>query len=171
MELTVAETAARLLVSDRQVRNWIKDHNLPTGGTPSARTLDWTMMLPWYVSYTISQRAGNGGNLPLGNEAESYQDALARKTRAEADLKELELARSRAEVASIADLERVLVHANKTIQTQILGLPSMLAPDLLSIDDQTQIYNSIDRACRDLLSNLASSETLRDPAAAGEDEP
>jgi excisionase family DNA binding protein len=178
--LSVATVAELLGVTDRMVRNWIKDKGLPSKADPRGATLDWPSTLEWYVTYRATQKGGNGGNLPGGNGSggaeipplEDYDQALARRTRAEADLKELQLARERGEVASIADVERVLATANKSIQQLILALPSSLTPQLIGLDDRQKVYTVLDRGVRSMLGNLASIDAVRQArAATGEDEP
>jgi phage terminase Nu1 subunit (DNA packaging protein) len=95
---------------------------------------------------------------------------MARKTRAEADLKELQLARERGEVAAIADVERVLAGANKSIQTLILALPSSLTPQLIGLGDRIKVFEVIDRAVRATLGNLASIDAVRQARTAAGDE-
>jgi phage terminase Nu1 subunit (DNA packaging protein) len=172
--LPIADVAELLGVTDRQVRNWIKDKGLPAKSDPRGRTLDWPSALQWFVAYRIAENGGNGGNRkpvdPAGEPLESMEAALARKTRAEADLKELQLARERGEVAAIADVERVLASANKSIQTLMLALPSSLAPQLIGLADRAKIYAVIDRGVRATLGNLASIDAVRQSRAAAEDE-
>lgn len=172
--LTVADVAELLGVTDRQVRNWIKDKGLPANSDPRGRTLDWPETLRWYVAFRIAENGGNGGNRkpsnPDAEPLETMNAALARKTRAEADLKELQLARERGEVAAISDVERVLASANKSIQTLILALPSSLAPQLIGLADRAKIYAVIDRGVRATLGNLASIDAVRQSRAAVEDE-
>lgn len=178
--LPVSDIAELLGVTDRQVRNWIKDKGLPAKSDPRGRVLDWPTTLRWYVAFQIDEKRGNGGNrgpnsAPDGSlePEETLDGALLRKTKAEADLKELQLARERGEVASIADVERVLVGANKSIQTRVLALPSSLAPQLMGIDDRKRINTILERYCNDVLSNLAGIDAVRDARTfkpEGEDE-
>jgi phage terminase Nu1 subunit (DNA packaging protein) len=168
--VSVSDVAELLGLTDRQVRNLIKDKGLPARSDPRGFTLDWPTALEWYVGYRSAQKGGNGGNRRPGSNPEepeeTYDEALARKTRAEADLKELQLARERGEVAAIADVERVLNGANKSIQTRVLAMPASLATQLLGIDDRTRIFNVLDRSCRDLLTNLASIDAVREARTA-----
>jgi len=166
--LTVVDVAELLGLTDRQVRNLIKDKGLPATNDGRGFVLDWPATLEWYVGYRSAQRCGNGGNRrpENGSDAlpapdESFDEAILRKTKAEADLKELQLARERGEVASIADVERVLTGANKSIQTRILALPASLATQLLGIDDRNRIFAILDRNCRELLTNLASLDAVQ----------
>jgi phage terminase Nu1 subunit (DNA packaging protein) len=174
--LPVSDVAELLGVTDRQVRNWIKDKGLPAKSDPRGLMLDWPTTLKWYVAYQADKTLGNGGNRrsnsgPDGSEEpqETFDQAILRKTKAEADLKELQLARERGEVASIADVERVLVGANKSIQTRILALPSSLAPQLIGIDDRKRVNTILERYCNDVLSNMASIDAVRESRTAQPD--
>jgi len=171
--LTVAEMAELLGVTDRQVRNWIKDKGLPAQKMPGIQRLDGRAVIAWYVDFRVLE-TGNSGNLravsPSGEPLETFDEALARKTRAEADLKELQLARERGEVVSIADIERVLGSANKSVQTLMLALPSSLAPQLQGLDDRGKIHAIIDRGVRSILGNIASIDAIRQSRTTAEDE-
>jgi excisionase family DNA binding protein len=171
--LTVAETTKLLRVTDRHIRNWIKDKGLPAATMPGVQRLDAAAVVTWFLDFRLTEN-GNSGNRaasdPGGEPLETFDEALARKTRAEADLKELQLARERGEVAAIADVERVLASANKSIQTLMLALPSSLAPQLIGLADRGKIFAVIDRAVRATLSNLASIDAVRQTHSAVEDE-
>jgi phage terminase Nu1 subunit (DNA packaging protein) len=173
--LSVVDVAGLLGVTDRGVRKWIKEKGLPASSDARGFTLDWPATLQWYVAYRIAENLGTGGTQAPGTggtePAENYDQALARRTRAEADLKELQLARERGEVAAIADVERVMSGANKSIQTLILALPSSLTPQLIGMDDRNKIYAVVDRAVRSTLGNLASIDAVRQARPIIEDEP
>ncbi len=168
--LPVLEVAELLGVTRRQVYNWIKDKGLPAKSDPRGQTLDWPSTLKWYVAFQAAEKHGNGGNRRPGCDPEepeeTLDEAILRKTKAEADLKELQLARERGEVAAIQDVERVLTGANKSIQTRILAMPASLATQLLGIEDRNRIFNVLDRSCRDLLTNLASIDAVREARTA-----
>lgn len=172
--MTVADVAELLGVTDRQVRNWIKDKGLPAKADPRGRLLDWPETLRWYVAYRMEESRGSGGNSAPGNGGteppETYDQALARRTRAEADLKELQLATERAQVVAIADVERVMGAANKSIQTLALALPATLTPQLLGLGDRAKVYAVLDRGVRAMLGNLASVDAVRAARKADEDE-
>jgi phage terminase Nu1 subunit (DNA packaging protein) len=172
--LTVVDVAELLGVSDRGVRKWIKEKGLPAKSDPRGFALDWPLVLQWYVDYRIAENPGTGGTKRGENgieePLETFDEAMARKTRAEADLKELQLARERGEVAAIADVERVLAGANKAIQTLILALPSSLTPQLIGLGDRIKVFEVIDRAVRATLGNLASIDAVRQARTAAGDE-
>lgn len=170
--MSVSDVAELLGLTDRQVRNLIKDKGLPAKNDGRGFVLDWPTALEWYVGYRSAQKGGNGGNRRPETDPdaaeyppETIDEAILRKTRAEADLKELQLARERGEVAAIADVERVLTKANKAIQTRVLALPSGLATQLLGIDDRNRIFTVLDRTMRDLLTNLARIDAIQEASA------
>jgi excisionase family DNA binding protein len=173
--MTVQDVAELLNLTDRQIRNLIKDKGLPAKADPRGYTLDWYAVLAWYVDYKSSLNGGNGGNRapkhPSEEPAETLDEAILRKTVADADLKELELARERGQVAAIEDVERVLTGANKSIQTRILAMPASLAPQLLGLDDRNRVFTVLDRYCRDLLTNLASIDAVREARTAQPEAP
>lgn len=171
--LTVTDVAELLLVTDRGVRKWIKEKGLPAKSDGRGFALDWAATLQWYVQYRIEENAGTRGTRRPGSgsagedeQQETLDQAILRKTKAEADLKELQLARERGEVAAIADVERVLTGANKSIQTRILAMPASLAPQLLGVEDRTRVFHILDRYCRDLLTNLTSIDAVREARTA-----
>lgn len=168
---TIAEFADLLGVTGRQVRNWITDSGLQTLDLPGVTKLDGRAAIAWYTKKAIADfgnsgnRRADGGAYSPDFEEESYDTALARKTRAEADLKELQLARERGEVAAIADVEKALGSANAATKTLIQALPSRLATQLLGIDDRIKLHAILERETNGLLSNLASVATVIESGA------
>jgi hypothetical protein len=161
--LPVTDVAELLGVTPRQVRNWIVDKGLPAKNDPRGRMLDWPITLQWFVAYRIAENGGNGGNRRPGNASdgseipdETLDQAILRKTKAEADLKELQLARERCEAAAISDVEKALATANASTKTLIQALPSRLSTQLLGIDDRARLYAILERETNGLLGNLAS---------------
>ena len=164
--LSTADVAELLGVTPRQVRNWAIDKGLPSKDEGRGRVFDWPETLAWFVRYRIAEsgnggngRASAGGNLPAEPE-EDYKDALARKTRAEADLMELKLARERSLVAAISDVEKVLSAANSSTRTLIQAFPAQLAPQLIGLEDNATIFGLLQRECNQLLGNLATIDAI-----------
>ena len=178
--MSAAEVADLLGVTDKTVRNWMNTGGLPFHDSGRMRLLNWHEALKWYVNYRITD-SGNGGNEPVksGDDPapvvppENYEAALARKTRAEADLKELELSTRRGQVAAIGDVELALSRSNKETQTRILALPSRLAPQLVGRDEQTEVFGIIQLECNQILSSLANVDCfgVSDEVRSGEPSP
>jgi len=163
----VDDVAALLDLTDRQVRNLIVDKGLPAKKDSRGYTLNWRAVLNWWVDHKAGQKSGNGGNGKAGGgqnspdePEEDYKEALARKTRAEADLMELKLARERGQVAAISDVEKVLSAANSSTRTLIQAFPAQLAPQLTGLEDRGAIFTLLQRECNQLLGNIATMDAI-----------
>jgi hypothetical protein len=163
-------------VSEKTVRNWMNNNGLPFADTGRSRVIESVAAVKWYVAYCGTE-SGNGGN-SVKNKAietqpaisEDYGEALARKTTAEADLKELQLAERRGQVASIEDVERVLSAAIIATKTQIEALPSKLANQLVGVPDRNTVQSLLAREMNQLLTNLATIDAVREATRTGEEE-
>jgi phage terminase Nu1 subunit (DNA packaging protein) len=159
--LTVMDVSALLFVTDRAIRKWIKMRGLPAKEDGRGYVLDWRAVLAWYVK-DQAEECGTGGTAKTdpAEPEEDYKDALARKTRAEADLMELKLARERGQVAAITDVEKVLAHANTSIRTLIQAWPAQMAPQLIGLDDRAAAFAILRRECDQLLTNMATIDAI-----------
>lgn len=160
------ETVAELLgVTARQVRNWVKDKGLPSRDDARGRRFIWRDTLEWYVSYRAEKDGSRGSQAPpepAADETESLEEATTRKTIAEADLKELELATKRGEVVAIADAERTIATIAKNIQQKLLAVASKLTSRLVGTTDRNRINAILDGEMRSLCAELAAT-TIQPP--------
>ncbi len=170
--LTAVQVAELLGVTDRAVRKWIETKKLPQNSGEGIKTFKWKDVLCWHDAQ-IREEVGTSGTaqgvlggagVPVTDpgSSESYDDALARKTRAEADLKELQLAKARSQVADVAMVERIVSAGNMATQTQILAVPSRLATRLLGIEDYGSVVRILETEMRQLLTNLAKIDAIRE---------
>lgn len=166
--LTAPQAAEMFGVSEKTVRNWMNDNGLPFSGAGRGRTVNAAKAIEWHHEYAGGKNGKTTQPEPEVDE-ESYDDALARKTRAEADLKELQLARERGQVAAIADVEKVITAANLAAQTQLLAMPARLSTQILGLEDPARAVAIVDSEVRHILTNLADIDAVRE--AAGLDQP
>jgi len=134
-----AETVAGLLgVSTRQLNNYINLKGLPSNGSGRQRTFVWGDVLEWFIGYRLSLETGdgNGGSdddefgdstSVSGGKKEDIRQANLRKTKAEANLKELQLGRLRGEVISIAEAKTRLDRMMSNLRAKLLSMPPKLA--------------------------------------------
>jgi phage terminase Nu1 subunit (DNA packaging protein) len=144
--LDTDDVASLLGVSDRQVRNYVKDKGLPCKD-----------VLEWYILFRL-EKSGSRGNPepdPATDQTESMEAALCRKTVAEADLKELELATKRGQVVAVADVHRTMANLSKAMQTKILSMPTKLSARLVGLKEREQIRHVLDREARQLCHDLS----------------
>ena len=171
------ETVAELLgVGVRMVRIYCKDKGLPFHGDARGRTFRWSEVREWWVDYQIALR-GNSGNAPAMASAprpvlvlpapqedlgppevapETFKEALTRKTRADADLKELELAVKRGQVVAIADVQKLLESLFVNVKQKIMAIPSKFGARLDGVRDRNQRKAILDAECRQICQELST---------------
>ncbi len=168
-EVVDLETVAALLRrSPRQINNYINLKGLPSQGTGRRRTFNWFDVLEWYVGYRIEleMKGGSGGNDEADPEAdvsdsdphpgkpEDIRAANLRKTRAEANLKELALSRQRSEVITIGDAKARLDRLMGNLRARLLSMPPKLASRIEGLpartDREAAIKEEIEAVCREI---------------------
>ena len=162
--LSAADVAELLGVTEKSVRNWMNKNGLQFVDGQRGRSLKWPDVLEWYVRYRAETRTeapektrvksgpDSGPELP----PENYEAALARKTRAEADLKELDLAERRGQVAGISDVRKTLSTLARAIQSKILAMPARLTTRLAGAEDRSEVEAILKAECQIVCSELAS---------------
>jgi excisionase family DNA binding protein len=179
--LAINDVAELLLVTDRTIRNWLKDKAMPSTADERGRRFVWADVLPWYVK----MRAEEDGNarksllhwpvsepdsppeddeirkehLRVGLLRKTGAEALLRKTIAEADLKELELGERRRQVVAVEDVSRVMQDTAKNLQVEILGWPTLMIGRIFGVRDRNQLFSLLTVSARDLCTRLAGVGT------------
>ena len=179
--LSINDVAELLLVTDRTIRNWLKDKAMPSTSDERGRRFVWADVLPWYVK----MRAEEDGNprksllswpgteptsppeddeiqkeyARVGILRKTGAEALLRKTIAEADLKELELGERRRQVVAVEDVSRVMQDTAKNLQVEILGWPTLMIGQIYGMRDRNQLFALLTSSARGLCTRLAGVGT------------
>jgi len=170
--LDTEDIAMLLGVSSRMIRNYVRDKDLPSKEDGRGRRFNWPDVLEWYVRYRAEMSGSDGSEAEeSGGEGDEWQtetmeQAELRKTIAEADLKELELARGRGQVVAIQDVQRTMANLAKAIQTKILAWPSKLAMKMAG-KPREQIRAILDHDARQICHELATIQAK--PIEPGQD--
>jgi phage terminase Nu1 subunit (DNA packaging protein) len=85
-----------------------------------------------------------------------------RKTRAEANLAEIKLAKERKEALDCKSVMRTWENIAMVIRQKMLALPSKVAPRLVYMDDQKAIEADLDKEVTDSLEELSKPQTYDD---------
>jgi phage terminase Nu1 subunit (DNA packaging protein) len=162
--LETDDVAELLLVTDRTIRNWLKSRNMPSISDDRGRRFQWSAVLPWYVKM-MAEADGNRRNPPqvirhdYPSEdlvaGEDIDAALLRKTIAEADLKELELATRRAQVVAIDDVTRTVQDLATSLRTELTGWPTLMIGRIFGMRDRNQLFAVLTSSARELCTRLA----------------
>ena len=101
----------------------------------------------------------------------SIDVARQRKTAAEAELAEIELAKARADVVSIDDVALQWDALLGACRTRLLGVPTKVAPMVAVETDQSLVKDTLEDAIYNALGELAADWVSDQPGSDGEPEP
>lgn len=150
--LTQKALAGRLALTTRQVRN-LHDEGLPR---EESGQYPWPEARDWYIEFKQHEHVRRLGY--ENGKAESFEKARARKTSAQAQLAELQVAERRGLLVPIDVVSATLSLVCERIRQQLLGIPDRWALQLVGVDEE--------EAARAVL-DLAVSETLEELAGLG----
>jgi len=170
--MTIDDVAELLDVQDRTVRNWMKLKGMPSTSDERGRRFNWRLVLPWYVKM-MAEADGKRRNPPqvirheypsddVISAGEGIDEALLRKTIAEADLKELELATRRAQVVAIEDVTRTVQDLATNLRTELTGWPTLMICRIFGMRDRNQLFAVLTASARELCTRLAGVGTPPD---------
>jgi phage terminase Nu1 subunit (DNA packaging protein) len=83
------------------------------------------------------------------------REERVRLLRADADLREIELAKERSQLVAIPDVEKMVTDLVLTTKARIMAIPPRLAPELVGKTSRLMIQALLDQACKEALSYLA----------------
>jgi phage terminase Nu1 subunit (DNA packaging protein) len=146
-----AEKIGRALaLTEQRVHQLVKE-GLPKEGRGQ---FDPVKCMLWYIRYlraALQKKA-----VPtLDGGFVGEREERVRLLRADADLREMELAKERALYVSIADVEMEITDLVLTTKAQILSIPPRLAPELVGENSRLMIQAKLEKACKEALAYLA----------------
>jgi phage terminase Nu1 subunit (DNA packaging protein) len=83
------------------------------------------------------------------------REERVRLLRAEADLKEIELAKERGQLVAIQDVEMAMTDLVLTTKARIMAIPPRLAPELGGEASRVMVQAKLEKACKEALAYLA----------------
>jgi phage terminase Nu1 subunit (DNA packaging protein) len=146
----VIKVANALNLTESRVAQLVKE-GMPKEGRGQ---YDAVKCMLWYIRYL--QQALEKRSVPtLDGGYVGEREERVRLLRADADLREMELAKERSLVISIADYERTLADLILTTKARIMAIPPRLAPELVGETSRVMIQAKLEKACKESLSYLA----------------
>ena len=149
----VTKVASALNLDERRVQQLVKE------GMPreTRGQYDPVKCMLWYIRFL--QGALEKKAVPtLDGGFVGEREERVRLLRADADLREMELARERSLVISIDDYERTLADLILTTKARIMAIPPRLAPDLVGETSRVMVQAKLEKACKESLAYLAKME-------------
>lgn len=98
-----------------------------------------------------------GEGEPTDEDLETYSEARARKTRAEADMHEMKAAERSGELLPVEDVARAWADLAGVVVAQLDALPARLAPLVASIEDPQACRTLIEDEIRALRGRIAEA--------------
>jgi phage terminase Nu1 subunit (DNA packaging protein) len=149
----VSKVAAFLNLDERRVQQLVKE------GMPreSRGQYDPIKCAHFYIRFL--QRALEKKSVPtLDGGFVGEREERIRLLRADADLREIELAKQRSQLVAIPDIESMLTDLVLTTKARILAIPPRLAPELVGEPSRVMVQAKLEKACKEALSYLANRD-------------
>lgn len=130
-------------------------HQLVKVGMPRAARgqYDPVKCMLWYIRYL--QKALERKSVPLDGGFVGEREERIRLLRADADLREIELATKRGRLVAIQDVEYAMTDLVLTTKARILAIPPRVAQELVGETSRVMIQAKLEKACNESLSYLA----------------
>lgn len=151
----VSTIAKLLLLSDRRVQQLTKEGVIPKA---ERGRYELAPSVQGYIRY-LQERSLRSDATPI-----DYHLEKARLTKAQADSAEIEAARSRGEVASVAQVERALSGLFAEVRTNIRTIPDRVVSSLIGMTDEREFKAVLLREIDLALNALAESDVLVEPS-------
>ncbi len=152
--VSIREIAVGLNLSPQRV------HQLVAEGLPKKLRGQYDLdgCVGWYIRYLqaiVEKRSvvDEGGKIFA-----SEREERLRLLRADADLRELELARERSELISIGDVEREMTNLILTTKVRIMAVAPQLALEILGETSRIMVHAKIEKALQEALLVLSKRE-------------
>jgi phage terminase Nu1 subunit (DNA packaging protein) len=131
-------------------------HQLVKLGMPKQARSKFDLMqcIRWYIRYLqkkVEQKAIDGGD---GNP-QGANDQRIRGMKADADLKEMDLALRKGQLVKIEDVRAVWAEITLMAKARILSVPPRLAGEVMGQNSRVMIQALMEKALKDALNQLA----------------
>ena len=152
MPLTdVGRVAQALNLTEARVHQLVKE-GLPREGRGQ---YDAVKCMLWYIRYLQAVIEKKAVNLGPGEGFAGEREERVRLLRADADLREIELAKERSQLVSIADVEAFHATLVQTAKARMRGIPARIAPELVGEMSRVMIQAKLEKVIDDALTVLA----------------
>jgi phage terminase Nu1 subunit (DNA packaging protein) len=149
----VGKVASALNLTKQRVQQLVKE-GLPR---EARGRYDAVKCMLWYVRYlqaALEKRSTPTSDAGFNGE----RAARVRLLRADADLREMELASQRSSVISVADYERTLAVVIQTTKARVMAIAPRAAPEVTGQTSRVMVQALIEKQCKEALAYLAKAE-------------
>jgi len=155
----VSKVASFLNLTETRIQQLVKE-----GMPKEARgQYDPIKCAHWYIRYLQSALEKKSLPTPEGGYAGEREERV-RLVRAEADLKEMELAKERSLLVPIPEIEKAIADLVLTTKARMMAIPPRVAPDLVGETSRVMIQAKLEKAIKEALAYLAKAGPTNVPA-------
>lgn len=148
----VTRVASFLNLDERRIQQLVKE-----GMPREARgQYDPIKCAHWYIRY-LQQALEKKAVPTLDGGFVGEREERVRLLRADADLREMELAKERGLFVALPDLESTLTDLVLTTKARIMAIPPRVAAELVGESSRVMIQAKLEKACKEALSYLAKA--------------
>lgn len=148
---TVASIARLLMITERRVQQLVKEGVIPKA---TRGRYELEPAVQGYVRY-LQERSIRSDESPI-----DYHVEKARLTKAQADMAEIEVARARADVVGVAQLEKNLSGLFAEVQTGMRNIPGRVAASLVAAKDERTVKKVLGDEIDQVLQALADADLM-----------
>ena len=145
----VGTIAKLLMISERRVQQLTKDGVIPKS---ERGRYELAPAVQGYIKFLSDRNLKVDGNVVIDFNAEK-----ARKTKAEADLAEMEAAKTKGDLVLLRDVERGLEYAFAEIKTNLRSVPSRVVGRIVGETEEHKIKEAILDEIDNVLDSLAKN--------------
>jgi phage terminase Nu1 subunit (DNA packaging protein) len=150
--VNVTRVASALNLTEQRIQQLVKE-GMPREGRGQ---YDPVKCMLWYIRYL--QHVIEKKSVPtLDGGFVGEREERIRLLRADADLREMDLAKERGQLIALADVETMLTDLVLTTKARIMAIAPRLAPELVGETSRVMIQARIEKACNEALAYLARS--------------
>jgi phage terminase Nu1 subunit (DNA packaging protein) len=161
--VNITKVASALNLTESRVHQLVKE-GLPREGRGQ---YDPVRCMLFYIRYL--QRALEKKAVPtLDGGFVGEREERIRLLRADADLREMELAGERGQLVAIQDVEKEMTDLILTTKARVLAVASRVAPELLGLTSRVMAHAIVEKGLKEALLQLSKREDrLHAPSAVG----
>jgi phage terminase Nu1 subunit (DNA packaging protein) len=149
----VTKVASALNLSVQRVQQLAKE-GLPR---EARGQYDPVKCMLWYIRY-LQQVIEKKAVPTLDGGFVGEREERVRLLRADADLREMELAKERGQLVAIQDVEKEMTDLILTTKARIMAVAPRLAPELLGENSRVMVHAKIEKALKEALLTLSKRE-------------
>jgi hypothetical protein len=147
----VERVAQALNLTEQRVQQLVKE-GMPREGRGQ---YDPVKCMLWYIRYLQSALEKKSVPMNDGSFAGEREERV-RLLRADADMREIELAKERSQLVAIPDIEQMFTDLVLTTKARVMAIAPRLAPELVGETSRVMIQAKIEKSCKEALAYLAS---------------